>query len=237
MKTFVHATLLVAMMGATSFNAFAQEKENVNTKTIRAMSGVPATSTLSAGKTALIVVDIQNEYYSGSGFRGKMVIPDGDKVLVNSKKLVAFARQNGMRVYFVRHQGPANGPLFAEGSIYAEFYQALQPAKGDSVITKTTPSAFVGTDLDAQLKKQGIKTLIVAGLMTHMCISSTARDAVPLGYDVLIPEDATATRDLDDGAGGVVDHRILQRAALAGVADVFAEIKTTAGILALPVTK
>jgi Amidases related to nicotinamidase len=42
--------------------------------------------------------------------------------------------------------------------------------------------------------------------MTHMCISSTARDAVPLGYSVIIPEDATATRDLDDGQGGVVDH-------------------------------
>ena len=60
---------------------------------------------------------------------------------------------------------------------------------------------------------------------------------MPLGYDVLIPQDATATRDLDDGAGGVVDHRVLQRAALAAVADVFAEIKTTEGILALPVTK
>ncbi|ELY3100390.1 cysteine hydrolase [Serratia marcescens] len=237
MKALVHATLLAAMMGAASFNALAQETENVNSKTIRAMSGTPATTNLSAAKTALIVVDIQNEYYAGNNFRGKMVIPDGQKVLDNSNKLVEFARKNGMPVYFVRHLGPANGPLFAEGSVYAEFHQALQPAKGDVVITKATPSAFIGTDLDAQLKKQGIKTLIVAGLMTHMCISSTARDAVPLGYDVLIPQDATATRDLDDGAGGVVDHRVLQRAALAAVADVFAEIKTTEGILALPVTK
>lgn len=122
-----------------------------------------------------------------------MVIPDGQKVLDNSKKLVEFARNNGMPVYFVRHLGPADGPLFAESSVYAEFHQALQPAKGDAVITKAI--ALVGTDLDDQLKKQGIKTLIVAGLMTQMCISSTARDAVPLGYDVLIPQDATVTRE------------------------------------------
>lgn len=73
--------------------------------------------------------------------------------------------------------------------------------------------------------------------MTHMCISSTARDAVPLGYSVIIPEDATATRDLDDGKGGVVDHDTLQRAALAGVADVFAEIMTTDQVMALAVEK
>lgn len=75
----------------------------------------------------------------------------------------------------------------------------------------------------------------MTGLMTHMCVSSTARDAVPLGYSVIIPEDATATRDLNDWQGGVVDHRVLQRAALTAVADVFAEISTTERVLALPV--
>lgn len=121
--------------------------------------------------------------------------------------------------------------------MYAEFHRELQPTAQDAVIAKATPSAFVATDLDAQLKKQGVTTLLVAGLMTHMCVSSTARDAVPLGYSVLIAGDATATRDLDDGAGGVVDHRVLQRAALAGVADVFAEIHSTQDILSLPVSR
>lgn len=58
MKAFVHATLLAAMMGATSFNVLAQETENVNTKTIRTMADAPATTALYATKTALIVVDI-----------------------------------------------------------------------------------------------------------------------------------------------------------------------------------
>jgi nicotinamidase-related amidase len=140
-----------------------------------------------------------------------------------------------MPVFFVRHLGPANGPLFAEGSKFAEFHKDLQPTSVDHVITKATPSSFVGTDLDKQLKKLGIKKLLVTGLMTHMCVSSTARDAVPLGYEVIIPEDATATRDLATWDNKVVDHEVLQRAALAGVADVFAEIKTTDAVLELPV--
>lgn len=208
----------------------------MNTKTIRAMTGATATSSLSPSESALIVVDIQNEYYAGKDFRGQMVIPDGNKVLENSKKLVDYAHQQGMPVYFVRHMGPKDSPLFAEGSVYAQFHKDLQPSEQDVIITKATPSSFVGTDLDAQLKKKGIKTVIVIGLMTHMCISSTARDAVPLGYSVIIPEDATATRNLDS-TDGVVDHKTLQRAALAGVADVFAEIMTTKQVMALPVTK
>lgn len=234
MKTIFPAALLVAMM---SSSAMAQDTQPTNTQTIRAQSGAQPTTALSAGKTALIVIDIQNEYYAGDGFRGKMVIPDGRAVLANSKQLVDFAHKNHMPVYFVRHVGAKSGPLFAEGTVYAEFHQELQPTAQDTVIEKATPSAFVGTDLDARLKQQGVTTLLVVGLMTHMCVSSTARDAVPLGYSVLIAGDATATRDLDDGAGGVVDHRVLQRAALAGVADVFAEIHSTRDILSLPVSR
>lgn len=237
MKPFFRTALLIGMMSTFSTYASAQETTGTNSKTIRAMTGATATSSLSASQTALIVVDIQNEYYAGKDFRGQMVIPDGDKVLKNSQKLVSYAHQKGMPVYFVRHIAPKDSPLFAEGSIYAKFHQDLQPSARDAIITKATPSSFVGTDLDAQLKKKGIKKVIVIGLMTHMCISSTARDAVPLGYNAIIPEDATATRDLDDGQGGVVDHKALQRAALAGVADVFAEIMTTKDVMALPVTE
>ncbi|MCU6357751.1 cysteine hydrolase family protein [Enterobacter quasiroggenkampii] len=237
MKPFFRTALMIGMMSAFSVDAAAQQTTSMNTKTIRTMTGAKATPSLSASETALIVVDIQNEYYASKDFRGQMVIPDGEKVLKNSQKLVSYAHQKGIPVYFIRHMGPKDGPLFAEGSVYAQFHKDLQPSAQDAIITKATPSSFVGTDLDAQLKKKGIKTVIVIGLMTHMCISSTARDAVPLGYSVIIPEDATATRDLDDDQGGVVDHKTLQRAALAGVADVFAEIMTTEDVIALPVTK
>jgi nicotinamidase-related amidase len=226
MKTlFTSAALVLAMMASGA--AVAADTVNASkAPTIRTMSGATSIKQLTAKQTALVVIDIQNEY-----FDGKMPIPDGMKALKQSRKLVDFAHKKGMPVIFVRHEGPADGPQFAKGSHFAEFHKDLQPGKGDIVITKATPSSFVGTDLDAQLKKLGIKDLIVTGLMTHMCVSSTARDAVPLGYQVIIPEDATATRSLATWDNSVVDSKDLQRAALAGVADVFAEIKTTQQVL------
>lgn len=230
MKTlFASGTLALAM--AISGSAIAEEHKAENAPTIRTMSGATATPQLTANQTAVIVIDIQNEYFAG----GKMPIPDGMKALQNSKRLVEFAHKHGMLVFFVRHEGAADGPLFAKGSRFAEFHKDLQPGKNDRVITKATPSSFVGTDLKQQLDSLGIKQLIVTGLMTHMCVSSTARDAVPLGYSVIIPEDATATRDLATWDNKVVDHKVLQQSALTGVADVFAEIKTTDAVLALPV--
>ena len=227
MKKLFACSVLALSMSASSL-AFATTAAQA--PTIRTMSGAQATTSLEAKATALIVIDFQNEYFSG-----KMPIPDGMKALKNTQRLVKFAHDHKMPVFFVRHLGPANGPLFAEGSKFAEFHKDLQPTSVDHVITKATPSSFVGTDLDKQLKKLGIKKLLVTGLMTHMCVSSTARDAVPLGYEVIIPEDATATRDLATWDNKVVDHATLQRAALAGVADVFAEIKTTDAVLEMPV--
>lgn len=226
-KLFICSPLALSMMASSA--AFADRRQT-NAPTIRTLTGTTPIPSLTAKKTALIVVDFQYEY-----FDGKMKIPDGMKALKEARKLVDFAHKTSMTVVFVRHEGPADGPLFAKGSHYADFHKDLSPANGDIVITKATPSSFVGTDLDAQLKKSGISDLIVTGLMTHMCVSSTARDAVPLGYQVIIPEDATATRDLATWDGKVINYTELQRAALAGVADVFAEIKTTQQVLALPV--
>lgn len=220
-----------ALMMAISGSAIADDRSADKAPTIRTMSGATATTSLTAKQTAVIVIDIQNEYFPG----GKMPIPDGMKALNNSKRIVNFAHKNHMPVFFVQHVGDANAPLFAKGSRFAEFHKDLQPVNGDRVITKATPSSFVGTDLKAQLDELGIKQLIITGLMTHMCISSTARDAVPLGFSVIIPEDATATRDLATWDHKVMDHNVLQQSALAAVADVFAEIKTTESLLAMPI--
>jgi nicotinamidase-related amidase len=101
-------------------------------------------------------------------------------------------------------------------------------------LQKTSVSVFPTTDLDQRLKAAGIKTLIITGLMTHACVSGAARDAVPLGYGVIVAEDACATRDLDT-AGGVVPHRDLHRAALATIDDTFGDILTTEQVLKLPI--
>jgi nicotinamidase-related amidase len=91
------------------------------------------------------------------------------------------------------------------------------------VVEKGLPNAFAGTGLDALLKDLGRSTIVVAGFMTHMCVSSTVRAALDLGYRAVVVGDATATRSLPaPGGHGVVDAAALQAASLAALGDRFA---------------
>ena len=87
---------------------------------------------------------------------------------------------------------------------------------------KRYPDSFSSTDLDDQLKAAGCKNLILAGFMSHMCVSSTARGGFDRGYAVSVVENTTATRDLPDGHGGVIPAAEVQRASLRGLADLVA---------------
>ncbi|MEK1869711.1 MAG: isochorismatase family protein, partial [Ensifer adhaerens] len=88
-------------------------------------------------------------------------------------------------------------------------------------------------DLGTQLRQAGVDTLVMSGLMTHACVAGAARDAVPLGFNVIVASDACATRDLDTGEGDVVPHALLHRASLATIDDTFGDILTTDQVLAL----
>ncbi len=102
------------------------------------------------------------------------------------------------------------------------------------VVRKTSGSVFPTTDIESQLKAKGIKTLIVSGLMTHACVAGASRDAVPLGYDVIVADDVCATWDLMGDDGQTVPHAVLHQASLASLSDTFADVQSTAVILALP---
>ena len=101
-----------------------------------------------------------------------------------------------------------------------------------------TSGAFSRTDLHQTLAARGVELLVIAGLMTHLAVDTSARDGTVLGYQVVVVSDATATRSLPAADGeGLVDHSTLQRAALAALADRFAEVLTTDEVLALPVRR
>jgi nicotinamidase-related amidase len=100
----------------------------------------------------------------------------------------------------------------------------VAPKDGEAVIIKAMPNSFAGTNLQEVLQAIGRKQLIVAGFMTHMCVSTTVRAAVDFGYMSTIVANACATRDLPDGEGGVVTAAELQRAELAALSDRFAII-------------
>jgi nicotinamidase-related amidase len=198
--------------------------------TIRAMSGATPTSQLPVGKTALLVIDFQNEY-----FTGKMPIPEGAAALANTRKLIAFADDHKMPVFHVQHIAPAGSAVFAKDGETVKFHPDMQPRAQDVVLQKTTVSVFGSTDLDARLKRAGIENLIISGLMTHACVAGAARDAAPLGYNVLVASDASATRAITRVNGEAIDKDALHKAALAEVEDTFGDVMTTEQIIKLPV--
>ncbi|WP_295810747.1 isochorismatase family protein [uncultured Nitratireductor sp.] len=193
------------------------------------MIGSTPKSAILTSETALLVIDFQKEYFEGS-----LPVPDAREAMENAGKLVAWADANKINVYNIQHHNPIGAPVFAMDGDTVAFHPDIRPAKHHHVLQKTSVSVFPTTDLDARLKAQGIKTVIVAGLMTHACVSGAARDAVPLGYDVIVASDACATRDITGPNGKTVSHKTLHDASLATLADAFAEVLDTEAILALP---
>jgi len=167
--------------------------------------------------SVLLIIDAQGEYRTG-----RLPLDGIEPSLAALAGLLGRARAAGATVVHVAHKGRA-GSLFdreaAGGAILAE----VAPRTGEAVVEKPLPNAFAGTDLAGRLGAIGRKNLIVAGYQTHMCISSTARAALDLGYRVTIPHDACATRALPDPVvGAAIPGAEIHRHALAELADRFA---------------
>jgi nicotinamidase-related amidase len=188
-------------------------------KTLLELSGADMRPHALSAST-LVVIDAQNEYLDG-----KLTLPGVKPAVDALARLLAKARAAGTPVVHIQHKGRAGG-LFDVEARNGAFIEQVKPAAGESVVQKPLPNAFAQTDLDATLKKLGRTSLVVAGFMTHMCISSTVRAAMDLGYKATVAADAAATRDLPDPMGGVVAADALHRAALAGLADRFAIVAT-----------
>jgi nicotinamidase-related amidase len=200
---------------------------NAKPQTLRRMAGAQAPTKVDPQRTALVLIDFQKEYYSGN-----VPLPDGEAAAASAGRLVAWADRAGVQVVHVHHVAPSpKAALFTPGSDRIEPHPKLVPHATHRRFTKALPSSFVGTELDAFLKGKGIETLILAGLMTHMCVDSTARDAISLGYKVVVVGDACATRDLPDrGTGAPLPHAEIHRASLTALADRFADVLTVAEV-------
>ena len=216
------------LMGLGHYAVAAEAAANKQ-PTIRAMLGAKPTDRLDPKTTALLVIDFQNEY-----FTGRMPIPDGMKALENTQRLIQFADKEKIQVIHVQHIAPDDAAVFANNGKTVDFHPLMKPRPQDKWVQKTTVSVFASTDLDAQLKKAGVKTLIISGLMTHACVAGAARDAAPLGYDVVVASDATATRAITRADGRSVTKDELYNSALAEIEDTFGSVLTTAQIIALP---
>ncbi|MGX9962709.1 cysteine hydrolase family protein [Roseomonas sp. F4] len=167
----------------------------------------------------LLVIDAQGEYLTG-----KLPLEGMEPSLAVLSALIARARAGGAILVHVAHKGRAGG-LFDRDAEGGAILPQAAPSPGEAVVEKPLPNAFAKTDLAAMLAAIGRTELIVAGYQTHMCVSSTARAALDLGYRVTIPHDACATRALPDPTGGVAISGVdIHRHALAELADRFAVV-------------
>lgn len=185
-------------------------------KTLLQMAGAPLEPSRFS-ESAVIIIDAQNEYVNG-----KLPLVNIEPALDNIAILLKAARAAGAPVIHVQHKGRAGG-LFDPGADAFKLAPQAASEAGETIVEKPLPNAFAQTSLQDELAKTGRKQLIVAGFQTHMCISSTVRAALDLGYRTTVVADAAATRDLPDPTGGPAFAAAeLHRAALAGLADRFA---------------
>ena len=136
-------------------------------------------------KEALLLIDIQNIYFTP----GNMLLHKPEDAAKRAAALLTKFRTEGKDVIHVQHN-------FAELS---EFYSLVKPLDGEKVIHKQYPSSFLGTDLHEYLQEKGIKILVVAGMMSHMCVDTTVRACQDYCYEVIVIEDACTTKALEFG--------------------------------------
>jgi nicotinamidase-related amidase len=162
-------------------------------------------------EAVLVLIDYQNVY-----LRGPLALVGAAEAVDRARVLLEAARTAGSRVIHVAHEG-ASGGLFDRTSESGAIIPALTPLQEETVIEKPRPNSFSGTPLANHVGGAG-QTLIIAGFMTHNCVSSTTRAALDLGYSITVAADACATRDLP-GPDGDIPAAIIHRATLAALGD------------------
>ena len=170
------------------------------------MDAHPATT------TGLLLVDPYNDFLADGGKLTARAKPVMDRVgtLANMRRIVAAARGNGIRVFYVPHhrarpgdlaawrhptpyqQGADRVQVFAEGEWGSEWHPDFAPQPGDVFAKEHWSSGFAGTDLDLLLRQHGIERIVLIGLLANTCLEATGRWGMELGYHVTLVRDATA---------------------------------------------
>ena len=163
-----------------------------------------ASLTLDPTTTALVVIDLQR------GIVGTPTVPHAAAdVIARSAQLAARFRERGALVVLVHVDPGPKGELFPRAITdierprlagtpgWSDFVPEMTPQAGDVVVTKHQPSAFYGTDLEIQLRRRGIQTIVLCGISTNVGVEATARVGFEHGYNLVFASDAMAARDAE----------------------------------------
>ncbi len=147
-------------------------------------------------RTALIIIDIQKDYFPGGKY--PLVNP-----LEAAKKaymlLQCFREHDGHHVHIQHISRKPDATFFISGDRGTDIHNSVAHFEGEPIVYKHDPNAFLNTNLLDLLKGWEVERVVICGMMTHMCVDATARAASDLGFQVIVAEDACATRDLTFG--------------------------------------
>lgn len=198
--------------------------------TLRQWAGLTPPTSLDPAHTALLCIDYELEFFAGN-----LAVPHGPQAVMQGARLVAWADEHKLPVYHVHHVATdPDAKLFSPKTGMTAFHPDVEPKPHHHVISKHLPSAFAETNLETMLRANSIDTLVVAGFMTHMCVTSAVCDAYYRGFRVVVAADACADRNIRAHDGnGIIPYLAIHRTALATLADRFADVMDTEDVLAL----
>jgi nicotinamidase-related amidase len=177
--------------------------------------------------SALLIIDIQNDYFPG----GAMALHGPEAASANAAKLLAAFRGRKQPVIHMQHISTRPGAtFFIPNTKGAEIHESVRPAAGETVFRKNYPNSFRETPLLDHLRRANVTQLVIAGMMTHMCVDTTTRAAADLGFACSLAHDACATRALAFGGVQVTPEQV-QVSYLAGLNGLFAKVLPAADLL------
>ena len=176
--------------------------------------------------TALLVIDVQKGFDDPCW--GKRNNPDAES---NIALLLSRWRKKELPIVHIQHCSVEPSSPLRPDFLGSEFKDEALPLTGEKLFTKTVNSAFIGTELEDYLRSHGINSLVVVGLTTDHCVSTSTRMAGNLGFEVTLVSDATATFDRlgHDGTEYLADE--IHKIHLASLSEEFCVVRSTAEIL------
>lgn len=176
--------------------------------------------------TALVIIDVQKGFSHPKW--GRRNNPGAE---ANMGRLLQAWRAAGRPVIHVQHASRTEVSPLHPASPGFEFMDVVAPLPDEPVFRKTVNSAFIGTSLEAHLRAKGLASLVIVGLTTNHCISTTARMAGNLDFETYVVDDATATFDRTDHTGRTFTAEEIHAVSLASLHGEFATVKSTDEVL------
>lgn len=175
-------------------------------------------------RPALILIDIQKAFDNLEYWGGQRNNPNAEN---NAGELLKLWRENKLPIFHIKHCSSTPTSLLNETNEGNEFKEIVKPLDGEIIIKKNVNSAFIGTNLKEQLDNEKITKLVIVGLTTDHCVSTTTRMAGNFGYDTFLVSDATATFNKKGLDGQNFSAELIHETALASLNDEFATVVTT----------